>query len=377
MYCLSISYKNSALNIRKQFAFSENIQKSLLKALTETRHINECVVLCTCNRTELYFVGDDNAPDTAKKALAKYSDFDISSLSKQLFMFYGDKAVYHLYNVTSGIDSMVVGEDEILGQVKRAYALAKESETTGYKLNTIFQSAISCAKRIKTETLLSKTSVSMATLAANEAARLGENVSVMLIGATGKIGTSLLKNLISHKNITLISTLRNHNSDLAYRNDISTVEYKDRYEYINKIDCLISATSSPHYTITYYDLQKSLSEQKDRLFIDLAVPPDIDREIEKISGIKLIDVDYFKALAEENNLLKANSVESAGEIIKKEISDLKKSMSFHSFLPYIETVKESIRNKSFEELLYRLREELSAEEFEKILSIYKAFGGIE
>ena len=185
---------------------------------------------------------------------------------KQIFLFYDDKAISHLYNVVSGIDSMVIGEDEILGQIKRAYAFAQRCKTTGYELNTVFQAAIACAKRIKTETALSKTSVSMATLAANEVARLGENVSVMVIGATGKIGTSLVKNLVSHKNISIITTLRNHNNDLTYRNDVSAVEYNDRYKYIDKVDCLISATSSPHYTITYYDLQKCLKENKNRFF---------------------------------------------------------------------------------------------------------------
>lgn len=219
--------------------------------------------------------------------MAEYSGFEVSRLSKQIFLFYDDKAISHLYNVVSGIDSMVIGEDEILGQIKRAYAFAQRCKTTGYELNTVFQAAIACAKRIKTETALSKTSVSMATLAANEVARLGENVSVMVIGATGKIGTSLVKNLVSHKNISIITTLRNHNNDLTYRNDVSAVEYNDRYKYIDKVDCLISATSSPHYTITYYDLQKCLKENKNRLFIDLAVPPDIDREIEKyqVSGL--------------------------------------------------------------------------------------------
>lgn len=219
--------------------------------------------------------------------MAEYSGFEVSRLSKQIFLFYDDKAISHLYNVVSGIDSMVIGEDEILGQIKRAYAFAQRCKTTGYELNTVFQAAIACAKRIKTETALSKTSVSMATLAANEVARLGENVSVMVIGATGKIGTSLVKNLVSHKNISIITTLRNHNNDLTYRNDVSAVEYNDRYKYIDKVDCLISATSSPHYTITYYDLQKCLKENKNRFFIDLAVPPDIDREIEKyqVSGL--------------------------------------------------------------------------------------------
>lgn len=377
MYCISINHKNSDLEIRKQFAFSEDTQKSLLNCLINSDFINECLIVCTCNRMELYFVGNENAINFAKNTLAEYSGFEVSRLSKQIFLFYEDKAISHLYNVASGIDSMVIGEDEILGQVKRAYAFAQKYKTTGYELNTVFQAAIACAKRIKTETVLSKTSVSMATLAANEVARLGENVSVMVIGATGKIGTSLVKNLVSHKNISIITTLRNHNNDFTYINDVSTVEYNNRYEYINKVDCLISATSSPHYTITYYDLQKCLKENKNRLFIDLAVPPDIDREIEKISGIRLVDVDYFKTLAKENNSLKLSSVDEAKKIIEEEIEVLKKDILFHSFLPYIDAVKLKLKEKSFEELLYKLREELSAEEFEKILNVYKTFGGVE
>ena len=377
MYCISIKHKNSDLEIRKQFAFSEDTQKSLLNCLINSDFINECLIVCTCNRMELYFVGNENAINFAKNTLAEYSGFEVSRLSKQIFLFYEDRAISHLYNVASGIDSMVIGEDEILGQVKRAYAFAQKYKTTGYELNTVFQAAIACAKRIKTETVLSKTSVSMATLAANEVARLGENVSVMVIGATGKIGTSLVKNLVSHKNISIITTLRNHNNDFTYINDVSTVEYNNRYEYINKVDCLISATSSPHYTITYYDLQKCLKENKNRLFIDLAVPPDIDREIEKISGIRLVDVDYFKTLAKENNSLKLSSVDEAKKIIEEEIEVLKKDILFHSFLPYIDAVKLKLKEKSFEELLYKLREELSAEEFEKILNVYKTFGGVE
>lgn len=377
MYCISINHKNSDLEIRKQFAFSEDTQKSLLNCLINSDFINECLIVCTCNRMELYFVGNENAINFAKNTLAEYSGFEVSRLSKQIFLFYEDRAISHLYNVASGIDSMVIGEDEILGQVKRAYAFAQKYKTTGYELNTVFQAAIACAKRIKTETVLSKTSVSMATLAANEVARLGENVSVMVIGATGKIGTSLVKNLVSHKNISIITTLRNHNNDFTYINDVSTVEYNNRYEYINKVDCLISATSSPHYTITYYDLQKCLKENKNRLFIDLAVPPDIDREIEKISGIRLVDVDYFKTLAKENNSLKLSSVDEAKKIIEEEIEVLKKDILFHSFLPYIDAVKLKLKEKSFEELLYKLREELSAEEFEKILNVYKTFGGVE
>lgn len=375
MYCISVNYKNSDVNIRKKLAFSENVQKEFLTELINGKTVSECVILCTCNRTELYFCGNEDSLNTVQNLLSNYSGIECDLLKKHLYLFYSDKAVMHLFRVVSGIESMVIGEDEILGQIKLAYTMAKDLGMTGYELNMTFQSAMACAKKIKTQTALSKTSVSTATLAGNEIAHFKDKVNVLVIGATGKIGTTLVKNLLSHKNVSVIATSRKHSAEsVQSRASITVADYADRYKYIDDADCVVSATASPHYTVTYYDLKKNIKTDKPRLFIDLAVPPDIDGSIAEIKGLKLIGIDYFEKLAKNNNELKLDSVESAKEIIKEESDVLKKDISFHFFLPHMESVKNKLSENSLEEILYKFKAELPSEEFIKILDAFKSCG---
>lgn len=147
MYCISVNYKNSDVNIRKKLAFSENVQKEFLTELINGKTVSECVILCTCNRTELYFCGNEDSLNTVQNLLSNYSGIEYDLLKKHLYLFYSDKAVMHLFRVVSGIESMVIGEDEILGQIKLAYTMAKDLGMTGYELNMTFQSAMACAKK--------------------------------------------------------------------------------------------------------------------------------------------------------------------------------------------------------------------------------------
>ena len=375
MYCISVNYKNSDVNIRKKLAFSENVQKEFLTELINGKTVSECVILCTCNRTELYFCGNEDSVNTVQNLLSSYSGIECDLLKKHLYLFYSDKAVMHLFRVVSGIESMVIGEDEILGQIKLAYTMAKDLGMTGCELNMIFQSAMACAKKIKTQTALSKTSVSTATLAGNEIAHFKDKVNVLVIGATGKIGTVLVKNLLSHKNVSVIATSRKHSAEsVQTKANITIADYADRYSYMDSADCVVSATASPHYTVTYYDLKQSVKTEKPRLFIDLAVPPDIDSSVTEIGGLKLIGIDYFEKLAKENNELKLDSVESAKEIISEECDALKKDIAFHYFLPYMDSVKNKLSENSLEEILYKFKADLPSEEFIKILDAFKSCG---
>lgn len=375
MYCISINYKNSDVNIRKMLAFSESEQRCFLTEFYADSNVDECLIICTCNRTELYFCGNQTSVCAAEKLLSRYCGIECDLLKKHLYLFYEQKAVSHLFKVASGIESMVIGEDEILGQLKLAYNLAKNLGMTGYELNMTFQAAMACAKKIKTQTALSKTSVSTATLAGNEIAHFKDKVNVLVIGATGKIGTILVKNLLSHKNVTVTATSRKHSPQLMQsRQNIVIADYADRYSYIDAADCVVSATSSPHYTITYYDLKQNIKADKKRLFIDLAVPPDIDNTVRQINGLRLIDIDYFEQLAKNNNELKLDSVESAKEIIREESDVLKKDIAFHYFLPYMQTVKNKLRENSLEEIIYKFKAELPSEEFINILDTFKNFG---
>ena len=209
-------------------------------------------------------------------------------------------------------------------------------------------------------------------MTANEVAKLGDNVEVLVIGASGKIGTTVLKNLSSHKNISIKATMRKHTRNkLLSELGIETVDYNCRYDYINAADCVVSATSSPHYTVTFYDLKDRLTDKKNRLFIDLAVPPDIDNSIEKLDGVRVINIDYFEQLAKDNNTLKLSSLDTAEEIISTETDTLKKDLIFHDFLPKLASVKNNFEreNKPFEQLVYKMKSEASADTFKEFIGI--------
>ena len=376
MYCLSINYKNAGVEIRKNFAFPGDIQEKILCRLTCLEGIPQCVILCTCNRTELYFCGRESDVDSVVNVLAEYGHVSSDELLKNLLFYYDDKAVQHLFMVASGIESMVIGEDEILGQTKNAYLFAKERGAVGYDLNVIFQAAIACAKKIKTETLLSKTSVSTATIAASTAARIGDNVNALVIGSSGKIGSTVVKNLASYKNIRITVTQRVHKADFGYKyhNVAEVIDYNNRYDYIRKADCIISATSGPHYTVTKYDLDSRGINVRGKIFIDLAVPPDIDKALASLSEVEVIDIDYFKEIALKNNMLKKDGVEAAKGIIEEEIDTLKKDLAFHDFLPYMPGVKKSIQTVPLEEIIYKMKADTPAGVFEEVLKVYKELG---
>lgn len=378
MNCLSISYKNADIDIRKKFAFPEDIQKAFSEKLIYCGNVRECVILCTCNRTEVYFCGNEKSAGDVKKLLSEYSGISESDFIRYIRFFSGKNAVSHLFRVTCGIESMVIGEDEILGQLKKAYGLAYENKTVSHMLNIIFQSAVTCAKKVKTDTELSKTSVSTATLASNEASKFLETVNVLIIGATGKIGSSVFKNLLSHKNVNIRVTQRNKDNDFRNFSDCGaeTVDYHERYKYIRESDCIISATSSPHYTVTLDRMTDFIDDGKKRLFIDLAVPPDIDENISRYDNVKLIGIDYFEKLAEINNNLKLDSVERSKQIISEEIENLEKRLAMHDFMPDIERVKKNLSGESLEKVLYKMKSVLDSESFSKILDFLKNYKGV-
>ncbi|MBP1563185.1 MAG: glutamyl-tRNA reductase [Oscillospiraceae bacterium] len=356
--CVSINYKRCSEEIRSKAAFSEEDKLAVLEELSPF----EPVLLCTCNRTELYYFGNT---EIGAEILSRLSGISESELLPKLMIFSGRKAVNHLFRVTCGIDSMVVGEDEILGQVKKAYTFSAEKIALSAETNMIFQAAVAAAKRIKTETDLSKTSVSTATLAAKTAAK---HESVMLIGASGEIGGKVLKNLLSYKNVTVYITERSHRGKYLFPADSKAVliDYDKRYEFAEKCGCIVSATSGPHFTITAEKLKNNIPAGKQLTLIDLAVPRDIDTRTTKIEGVSLVGIDSFEQLAKHNNEVKLNSVERAEEIIFQETEALEKQLSLHRFLPKL---KEHGEELSVENIIYKMKTELSAEAFSRVIDV--------
>lgn len=345
--------------MREQFSFDPEKRGEL------RGDMGKCVILCTCNRTEMYFTGADI--EAAAALLKRYSGVD--NIPEYLHVYEDEGALRHLFRVACGIDSMLIGEDEILRQVKEAYSEASAAGSTDFVLNTAFQAALTCAKRVKTETALSKTPVSAATIAANEAAKLGDHVNILMIGASGKIGSSTLKNLLPHTNVRITQTARAHSAGTVQYEGVRTVPYDRRYDYADEADCIISATASPHFTLTKERLKAVLHTVKPRLFIDLAVPADIERGTAELEGVRLIGIDDLGELARRNNELKMSAAEQAELIITEELDELRKKLAFHEFLPRLDTAREAASRLTFDELLYRLRDGLDSSQFTAVLKI--------
>lgn len=375
MYCISVNYKKADIGFRKRLAFSAEVRHALAEKALDNEHISGCVPLCTCNRTELYFSGDSYAISAAKALLSEFGGVSVGELAPVLMIFSEEAGVRHLFKVTCGIESMVMGEDEILGQTKEAFISAMDGGFTSYELNICFQRAIACAKRIKTETTLSGVPVSTATLAANAAADFGERVNVLVIGASGKIGSSTVKNLLAHKNVSVAVTRRTYGGEVFFSPEkAEIISYDDRYSAVNNADVIISATSGPHYTITKNRLEKAVTDHKKRLFIDLAVPHDIEETISELSWAQILDIDYFGELARKNNRMKMSGAQAAEAIIEKETDELKKELLIRELLPQAEAIGKNLSEIPFEKLLFRLKSELSFEELSHVLMIFKEIG---
>ena len=374
MECISISHKTAASARRQRCCIPGEKTEDFRREILAAAGVDECVALSTCNRTEIYVPGEANRFRALEEALARATGCDGEWIRGLARRYQGRKALQHLFRVVCGMESMVIGEDEILGQVRDAYTSAKEAGCTGYELNCIFQAALACAKRVKTETILSKTSVSVATLAANEVFRLPlPHKTVLLMGSSGQMGGIILKNLLSQENIRIIATIRSHNGLLQSGSPrVKNVPYQERYAYLQEADAVISATASPHYTLTAGRVGEVLRrdrETKERLFVDISMPPDMDAEIGRLEHCRLVALDEIKNLAEENNRLKQQALADAEEILAEELEMLGKTLSFHRFTEADRNWKERYAQCPAEKLLYLLRDELDNASFEAVVQV--------
>ncbi len=383
---ISVSHKTADLNIRSCFALTKAQQIEYLKAMVSGGYIEECVLLSTCNRLEIYLYGaDENQREIfseAEQGLLRMIAFPEGVDGAEYLRFYeGEKAERHLFMVAAGLDSMVMGEDQILGQVKAAQQQAVEAGTIGTCLNTCFRYAVTAAKRVKTETDLSRTPVSTATIAVKAAREyLGDlkDKNVLLIGASGKIGNSIFKNLLSEGETQIYMTTRQHchrGKEERYRE----LPYRERYEWLDQMDVIISATSSPHYTMTLDKVRMALGTEKRRVFVDLAVPPDIDKRVCELSDTGYYNIDDFVRVADENNRKKEKEAAAAVDILEDYRIQFKKWMIFQKSFQNVQSMKKKIcrqaeakgMEKAVANFFFAVRESLEPNQLEIFMEALK------
>ena len=381
---ISMNYKIASDALRSKFAFSKEQQLRILKQLKK-EGIKEAVILNTCNRTEAYCAGmeDGKAFQIMERILLEEAGVQNQSGVKECMLrFCKEGAIHHLFMVAAGLYSLVLGEDQILGQVKQAYFFSKELGYCSTTFNQLFRLAITAAKKVKTQTMLSKTSVSTASLALKQAKEaLGEleNKKLMIIGATGDIGSILLKDAFSIKKLQIFVTMRSNPSHELHskKQDFTIVDYEKRYQYMEQMDVIISATKSPHYTVTKEQLSKHISCEKKRVLIDLAIPQDIEEAVKELPFVTYFSMEAMEGLAKENNKKKESYVPEAKELLREYEEEFIKGYLYRENKESLDRVKQNILKsqqednleQQMERLLFLIKKESSKEEFSHFIDI--------
>jgi glutamyl-tRNA reductase len=348
LLALGISHKTAPLELRERLALTEGRAAGVLHGLVESPPISEAVAISTCNRTELYLLAEDpvEAETQALGLLAREAGIRLTELMGPLYTLHGADAASHLYEVAAGLDSMILGEAEIQGQVKRAYELALVEGATGPVLNRLFRGALVAGKRARTETSISEKGVSVSSVAVEIAQRaLGDLTQrrVLLVGA-GETAELTARALAARGVETVFIANRRYNRaiGLAQRFGGSAVRIEEMPTQLDRADIVVSSTNSPHHLIERSELEVVMEGRGDRplLLVDLAVPRDIDPACREVRGVSLYDVDDVQAIVERNTSGRENEARSARSLIDAEVTRFERWLASQEVVPTIAGLRE-------------------------------------
>ena len=327
LLALGASHKTAPLAVRERIALTEGGAGPLLRELTEHPAIDEAVVLSTCNRTELYLVVGNpvEGESAALGLLARRADIRPSELLDGMYSLRNCDAARHLYRVAGGLESMIVGEAEVQGQVKRAYEAALGARTTGPMTNKLFRAALATGKRVRTETNISKGRASVASVAVDAAREAVGDLAerhVLIIGA-GETAELTAQALHDHGVSTMFiaNRRRERATVLAERFGGETASFDALPGELTRADIVISSTSSPHTLLEAEDLEVVVAGRGDRplLLLDLAVPRDIEHDCGDLPGVTVIDIDGLQAQVTRHISVRKAEARRAEGIIEEEI----------------------------------------------------------
>jgi glutamyl-tRNA reductase len=337
---LGVSHKTASLELRERLALPEGRAVGLLAELTDSAHVYEAAAISTCNRTELYLVAADpvEAESHALSLLAREAGIQPTELAGRLYSPRGAAAAHHLYRVTAGLDSMILGEVEVQGQVKRAYELALVEGATGPILNRLFRGALAAGKRARSETGVSERGLSLPSVSVELARRaLGDlaNRTVLLVGA-GETAELTARALSARGVETVFVANRHHNRaiGLAQRFGGRAVRIDELPARMQEADIVVSSTNSPHHLIERDGLELVMQARGGRplLLVDLAVPRDIEPDCVEVDGVSLHDVDDVQAIADRNAAGREAEARRADRLLESEVA------RFERWLGSLETI---------------------------------------
>lgn len=338
LVCVGINHQLAPVELRERLAVPEETVAEVLDQVTGSPELEECVVVSTCNRVEFY-------ASTRSTRSEKSCTEEIAGFLKQnvavsgaldteipLYTHEGLDAAKHLFRVASGLDSMVLGETEIFGQLKRAYSLAQQQGATRGALNRLFQSAFRVGKRVRSETDIQRGSTSVGSVAVDLAEKIFgrlDECRILILGA-GEISRSTAQSLASRgaRDITVANRSIEKAFELAESMGGRALSFKDWTTCLNSVDIVLSSTTAPTYIVTSEHIGSAMSRRRSNplFLIDLAVPRDIDPAIEAIDDVYLYDIDALQSTASRARKRREKQIAICEQVIEEEARDFLKKI---------------------------------------------------
>lgn len=325
LFVIGLSHHSSPVAVRERFAFVEARVPAALQALRDSGIADEAVILSTCNRVEIYAVSHLEPP----RAFAALQDFLVTChkyrdpITDEIYAYSEPQSVQHLFRVACGLDSMVLGETEILGQLKKAYELALLHHFTGSRLNKAFQRAFHVAKHIRSQTNIQRGSVSVGSVAVELAEKIFNDLGgreVMVIGA-GDTSEKTARALLTRGARSIIVTNRSYEKAALLARELGgrAVSFEDWTNQFQNVDIVISSTSAPHYILDRAKLQPLMKLRRNRslLLIDIAVPRDVEPEVNFMENVFLYNIDDLQAISESYLKQRQEEVARCERIIRE------------------------------------------------------------
>jgi glutamyl-tRNA reductase len=350
LFAAGLSHKNAPLAVREQLAADEDKVREILRDLVAGGALREAVIVSTCNRVEVIGVADvpGEARAAAFRHLCRQRGMEPGAVESLLYTHAEDDAIRHVFRVAASLDSMMIGEPQILGQVKDAFALAQSCETVGPALHTLFTQAFAVAKRVRTETEIARHAVSVSFAAVELAKKIFAGLagrSVLLVGA-GKMSELAAKHLVEQGAFPIYVVNRTwaRAQEMARALAGTAVPYADLLTVLASVDIVITSTGAPAPIITREAVARAMHGRGSRplFFIDIAVPRDVDTEVDGLEDVYRYDIDDLKQVVDANIRERLREAQRAESLVEREVGKFRARLGDVEVIPTIVSLRERL-----------------------------------
>jgi len=363
---VGLNHKTAPVEVREKLSFQETQLADSFRLLKQLKGVKESAILSTCNRVEVYtvFKSDTSNTEDILNFLSEFHQVPVETFRDCIYALSDVHAIRHIFRVASSLDSMVVGEPQILGQFKDAYGLATQNKATGLILNRLFHKAFSVAKRVRTETRIANSAVSISFAAVELAKKIFDDLSVcrvLLIGA-GEMCELAAKHFINAGIYEIYITNRTFNRAIALAEDFGgqAVPFTDYDSLFEKVDIILTSTGATEPIVTADVVAAAMKKRKNRpmFFIDIAVPRDVEEKVNDLANVYLYDIDDLKEVVTANQQEREKEARKAEAIIDEEVNQFLHWLDNLEVVPTIKQLRdhaEAIRQAELQKTLGKLK----------------------